>query len=72
MHRAVLEAAVVGRPDGHGGGNTYLVHLLESKDGSNVTSDEIIRYCCDLLPRYMAPRTVDFRGFAKNFTLERS
>ncbi|CAI9108144.1 OLC1v1007675C1 [Oldenlandia corymbosa var. corymbosa] len=59
-HPAVLEAAVVGRPDDYWGETPCA--FLKLKDGGNTTTspDEIIQHCRDRLPHYMAPRTVVF------------
>ncbi|KAF7112993.1 hypothetical protein RHSIM_RhsimUnG0172400 [Rhododendron simsii] len=65
-HPAVLEAAVVGRPDDHWGETPCA--FVKLKDGCNVSSDEIIKYCRDLLPHYMAPRTVVFEDLPKTST----
>ncbi|VFQ76894.1 unnamed protein product [Cuscuta campestris] len=66
-HPAVLEAAVVGRPDDHWGETPCA--FVKLKDGfDSVTSDDIIRFCRDRLPRYMAPRTVVFGDLPKTST----
>ncbi|XP_058186743.1 butanoate--CoA ligase AAE1-like [Rhododendron vialii] len=65
-HPAVLEAAVVGRPDDHWGETPCA--FVKLKDGCNVSSDEIMKYCRDLLPHYMAPRTVVFEDLPKTST----
>ncbi|KAF5943182.1 hypothetical protein HYC85_020824 [Camellia sinensis] len=65
-HPAVLEAAVVGRPDKHWGETPCA--FVKLKDGCNVSADEIIKYCRDHLPHYMAPRTVVFEDLPKTST----
>lgn len=66
-HPAVLEAAVVGRPDEHWGETPCA--FVKLKDGfDNVSAAEIIKFCRDRLPRYMAPRTVVFDDLPKTST----
>lgn len=66
-HPGVLEAAVVGRPDEHWGETSCA--FVKLKEGSNhVTSEEIIAYCRDRLPHYMAPKTVVFEDLPKTST----
>ncbi|XAR64258.1 hypothetical protein NMG60_11024529 [Bertholletia excelsa] len=65
-HPAVLEAAVVGRPDEYWGETPCA--FVKLKDGQNLSSDELIRYCRDQLPHYMAPRTVVFEDLPKTST----
>ncbi|GFY95712.1 acyl activating enzyme 1 [Actinidia rufa] len=65
-HPAVLEAAVVGRPDDHWGETPCA--FVKLKDGCNASADEIIKYCRDHLPHYMAPRTVVFDDLPKTST----
>ncbi|GJN24211.1 hypothetical protein PR202_gb11941 [Eleusine coracana subsp. coracana] len=65
-HPAVLDAAVVARPDEHWGETPCAFVTL--KDGAEgTTADEIIEFCRARLPPYMAPRTVVFRGPAQDF-----
>ncbi|KAJ4702267.1 AMP-dependent synthetase/ligase [Melia azedarach] len=65
-HPSVLEAAVVGRPDDHWGESPCA--FVKLKDGCNADAEELIKYCRDRLPHYMAPRTVVFEDLPKNST----
>jgi len=66
-HPAVLEAAVVARPDNHWGETPCA--FVKLKDGyDNVSAHEIIKFCRDRLPHYMAPRTVVFEDLPKTST----
>ncbi|KAL2895577.1 putative acyl-activating enzyme 1 peroxisomal [Bienertia sinuspersici] len=66
-HPAVLEAAVVGRPDDYWGETPCA--FIKLKDGhDNVTAADIIRFCRDRLPHYMAPRSVVFEDLPKTST----
>lgn len=65
-HPAVLEAAVVGRPDDHWGETPCA--FVKLKDGCNSNADELIKYCRDHLPHYMAPRTIVFEDLPKTST----
>uniref|UniRef100_A0A803NJC4 4-coumarate--CoA ligase n=1 Tax=Cannabis sativa TaxID=3483 RepID=A0A803NJC4_CANSA len=58
-HEAVFEAAVVGRPDSHWGETPCaFVTLKEGFEGVN--EDQLITFCKDRLPHYMAIKTVVF------------
>jgi acyl-CoA synthetase (AMP-forming)/AMP-acid ligase II len=65
-HPAVLDAAVVARPDDHWGETPCAFVTL--KDGASATEAEIIGFCRERLPRYMAPRTVVFADLPKTST----
>ncbi|EOY15240.1 hypothetical protein QUC31_000454 [Theobroma cacao] len=65
-HPAVLEAAVVARPDDYWGETPCA--FVKLKDGCNASAAEIINYCRSHLPHYMAPRTVIFQDLPKTST----
>ncbi|XP_072981033.1 butanoate--CoA ligase AAE1-like [Typha angustifolia] len=65
-HPAVLEAAVVGRPDEHWGETPCA--FVKLKDGEHASSEEIIKFCRTRLPHYMAPRSVVFDDLPKTST----
>lgn len=65
-HPAVLDAAVVARPDDHWGEAPCAFVTL--RDGARATADDIIRFCRARLPHYMAPRTVVFSDLPKTST----
>ncbi|XP_058090676.1 butanoate--CoA ligase AAE1-like [Magnolia sinica] len=65
-HPAILEAAVVGRPDDHWGESVCA--FVKLKEGRNSDAEEIIRFCRARLPHYMAPRTVVFEDLPKTST----
>nr|BAJ97440.1 predicted protein [Hordeum vulgare subsp. vulgare] len=65
-HPAVLDAAVVARPDDHWGETPCAFVTL--KDGASATEADMIEFCRARLPRYMAPRTVLFAELPKTST----
>lgn len=65
-HPAVLEAAVVARPDDHWGQTPCA--FVKLKDGFDVNDQEIIEFCREHLPHYMAPKTVIFDHIPKTST----
>ncbi|OMO83470.1 AMP-dependent synthetase/ligase [Corchorus olitorius] len=65
-HPAVLEAAVVARPDNHWGQTPCA--FVKLKEGFDVDAQELIRFCRDNLPHYMAPKTVIFEELPRTST----
>ncbi|MEX2648833.1 MAG: acyl-CoA synthetase [Alphaproteobacteria bacterium] len=65
-HPAVLEAAVVARPDEKWGESPCAFITL--KEGAAATEEEIIAFCRANLPRFMAPKTVVFGPLPKTST----
>ncbi|XP_028795254.1 probable acyl-activating enzyme 1, peroxisomal isoform X2 [Neltuma alba] len=65
-HPAVLEAAVVARPDDHWGQTPCA--FVSLKEGFSADAQEIIDFCRDHLPHYMAPKTVIFEDLPKTAT----
>ena len=63
-HPAVLEAAVVARPDPMWGETPCAFVTL--KEGASATADDIIAFCRDRLARFKAPRTVVFSELAED------
>ncbi len=65
-HPAVLEAAVVARPDPHWGETPCAFVTL--KEGASATADEIIAFCRAHLAHYKAPRMIVFGALPKTST----
>jgi fatty-acyl-CoA synthase len=65
-HPAVLEAAVVARPDERWGETPCAFVTL--KPGAGATAEEIIAFCRDNMARFKVPRTVVFGALPKTST----
>jgi fatty-acyl-CoA synthase len=65
-HPAVLEAAVVARPDEKWGETPCAFVVL--KQGAAATADDIIAFCRQNMASYKIPRTVVFRDLPKTST----
>ena len=66
-HPAILEAAVVARPDDKWGETPCAFVFLKDSAG-NVSAEEIIAFCRDNLAHYKAPKTVVFGPLPKTST----
>ncbi|XP_054824176.1 isovalerate--CoA ligase AAE2-like isoform X2 [Prosopis cineraria] len=65
-HPAILEAAVVARPDDHWGQTPCA--FVSLKKGFTADAREIIDFCRSQLPPYMAPKTIVFEDLPKTAT----
>ncbi|MBV8652285.1 MAG: acyl-CoA synthetase, partial [Alphaproteobacteria bacterium] len=65
-HPAVLEAAVVARPDEKWGETPCAFVTLKS--GASATQDDIIAFCRERLARFKLPKTVVFGPLPKTST----
>jgi fatty-acyl-CoA synthase len=65
-HPAVLEAAVVARPDPQWGESPCAFVTL--REGASTTAEELIEHCRNELARFKAPRTVVFGPLPKTST----
>jgi long-chain acyl-CoA synthetase len=57
-HEAVLEAAVFGIPDARWGEAVHAVVVLRSE----VTEDELVRHCREVIAGYKVPRRIEVRA----------
>jgi len=65
-HEAVLEAAVVGRPDDHWGETPCA--FVTIKEGARASAEELIAHCRDNMAHFKAPKTVVFGTLPKTST----
>jgi fatty-acyl-CoA synthase len=65
-HPAVVEAAVVGRPDDRWG--EIVVAFVTVRDGATVTSDDLVAHVRAHLAGFKVPRTVVFETLPKTST----
>ncbi|KAK3014051.1 hypothetical protein RJ639_008045 [Escallonia herrerae] len=65
-HPMVMEAVVVGKPDDLLGETPCA--FVKLKEGCNVSSEEIIKFCMNRLPHHVAPQTVIFGNLPVNST----
>ena len=65
-HPAVLEAAVVAKPDDHWGETPCAFVTL--KTGQTATADDIIAFCRDNMAKFKVPKTVVFDDLPKTST----
>ena len=65
-HPAILEAAVVARPDEKWGETPCAFVIL--REGATATAEEIIAYCRQNMAHYKAPKTVVFSPLPKTST----
>ena len=65
-HPAVMEAAVVARPDEKWGETPCA--FVELKPGAEATEAEVITFCRDNMAHFKAPKTVVFGGLPKTST----
>ncbi|MCB2107773.1 MAG: AMP-binding protein, partial [Rhodobacteraceae bacterium] len=66
QHPAVLEAAIVARPDDHWGETPCAFVTL--KAGQSATAEEIIAFCRENLAKFKVPKTVIFTDLPKTST----
>jgi len=65
-HPAILEAAVVARPDDRWGETPCA--FVTVKDGQSITAEEVIAFCRTQLAHFKCPRSVVFGSLPKTST----
>ncbi|SFM14227.1 acyl-CoA synthetase [Marinobacter zhejiangensis] len=66
-HPAVLEAAVVARPD-EKWGETPCAFITLKPEAGNVTEEDLINFCRERLARFKVPKTIVFTALPKTST----
>ncbi len=66
QHPAVMLAAVVAKPDEKWG--ETVCAFIEKKNGAQVTAEEIIQHCKNVLPGFKVPKTILFQELPKTAT----
>jgi fatty-acyl-CoA synthase len=66
-HPAIMEAAVVARPDDFWG-ETVCAFVALKPDAEDISSDEIITWCRDKIARFKVPKSIVFGPLPKTST----
>jgi len=66
-HPAIMEAAVVARPDDYWG-ETVCAFVTLKPDGESIEADEIIGWCRDKIAHFKIPKTIVFGSLPKTST----